>query len=227
MKPQWVLIPVLAVILGGCEFVGGIFGISFEPASRQADERQENSAPGAGEEGAGTAESEDVPNMFAEGAAAGDGSSELTDATTEIEVAERVAVQSVPISSNAVYSSATTSRLSASPVPVIGPAEEASPQGRAFADSFRATRDGFFATFESEFGPVALSGTQRFARRADLSTAGADYPMRLEEAYSGVTLAFGRYGVDYLLEFECVDTCPDEDGARAFAESLIVVGGGG
>jgi hypothetical protein len=212
--------------LSGCDRVAGWFGAdqTAQPASSGRETADEGMAeadePTDGEQVASP------PNIFA--GSGTDAAEESVDAepSMDIEIAERVLVQAVPVAPNALYSVPTTVRFRASPVPVIGPAEEASEGGQQFSDSFRATRDGFFATLNSPYGPVALSGTQRFARRADMAAAGADYPMRLEEGASGVLLVFGRYGVDYLLEFECVDPCPSMEEAARFADNLIVVGGG-
>jgi hypothetical protein len=149
------------------------------------------------------------------------------DATSDIVVEERVAVQSVAISPNARYSMASVARLAASPVPVLGPAVEEGAAGQAFMASFRPTDEGYFALMPSDWGTMQIAGTRRFASRTGDDAAGADYPMRMNAGAGSVTVAFGRFGVDYLLELECADAqCPDEGTMFAFANQLVVVGGG-
>lgn len=158
-----------------------------------------------------------------------------------------VGVASMNAASVRTFGAGVFQRFSQSPIPVLAPAQMDEDDREAFADTFRPLSNGYFAVIHGERYDVIVNGTRSFS----VAPAGARVTERdvaseplFEPAEIGANVSLNRYGVDYLLEFECneapplgsstvvlpmgaVPNCVDYDEAMSFANSLVIVGGGG
>ncbi len=110
-------------------------------------------------------------------------------------------------------------------VPVLLPSGVVQTQS-AKPPSLVQTGDGYFATYHLPKYDAIVNGSQK-TYAAGAKAAGSKEAMKFTTGEGGATLAFSRFGADYLIEFECreVDgatSCITEDQAKEFADSLFV-----
>jgi hypothetical protein len=91
----------------------------------------------------------------------------------------------------------------------------------------RIVKDGYFATYHLPRYDVTVNGSARAYAVGGQTPAADKSVMRFQTAEGGASLAFSRYGADYLIDFECrevdsPDGCIGEAEAKEFAESLFV-----
>ncbi len=108
-------------------------------------------------------------------------------------------------------------------VPVLLPSGIVQAQN-ARAPAMVTTDDGYFATYQMPAYDAIVNGTKSMYGAGD---GARDDVMNFTVSEGSASLAFARFGADYLIEFECrqVDggeSCITEDEARAFADSLFV-----
>lgn len=145
-----------------------------------------------------------------------------------------VGIQSMRDAGAAVFPEGAASRFAGAPIPVLAPTKLDAEQRQAYLDSFRSVKDGFFAVVPGATYDVVVNGTKSYA----VAPASAGFEERdtrnylFEPAENGANVSFQRFGVDFLLQFECKaavgeGTCVTENEAKGFADNLTVVGGGG
>lgn len=117
-------------------------------------------------------------------------------------------------------------------VPVLAPASMSTDQASGFADSYRATPDGYFARMAMDSYDVVVNGTRAFAVAPE--SAGArprdTSQVLFSETDTGASVTFNRFGADYSIEFVCRgagETCVTEAQATELVERLVPIGGGG
>lgn len=91
----------------------------------------------------------------------------------------------------------------------------------------RITKDGYFATYHLPRYDVTVNGSSKAYQAGAAPPAADKSDMKFTTVEAGASLAFSRYGADYLIDFECreVDSpegCITEAEAKEFAESLFV-----
>jgi hypothetical protein len=111
-------------------------------------------------------------------------------------------------------------------VPILLPSGVVLPQN-ARPPALVQTEDGYFATYQMARFDAIVNGTKRaFATGADAANNDPQN-MTFSVTDGAASLAFSRFGADYLIDFECRQTegsesCITEQDARAFADSLFV-----
>ncbi|HVY87697.1 MAG TPA: hypothetical protein VG942_02460 [Hyphomonadaceae bacterium] len=88
------------------------------------------------------------------------------------------------------------------------------------------TKDGYFATYHLPKYDAIVNGSATSYSGGQKAT-GDKEKMKFTTGEAGASLAFSRYGADYLIEFECrqvdgANTCVTEQEAKDFADSLFV-----
>jgi hypothetical protein len=91
----------------------------------------------------------------------------------------------------------------------------------------KIVNDGYFATYHLPRYDVTVNGSSKAYQAGAAAPAGDKSEMKFTTVEAGASLAFSRYGADYLIDFECreVDSpegCITEAEAKEFAESLFV-----
>ena len=92
----------------------------------------------------------------------------------------------------------------------------------------RIMKDGYFATYHLPRYDVTVNGSQKAYAVGGQAPAAADKAaMKFVTGEGSASLAFSRYGADYVIDFECreIDSpegCITEAQAKEFAESLFV-----
>lgn len=144
-----------------------------------------------------------------------------------------VGAQSIAEENARVFPQGAYDRFNEATIPVLAP-NDLSPQERtAFANSFRAVEDGYFAVIPRGDTDMLVNGTRSFAIAPQLvkefQRDGVTY--LYQEGDGHVSISFTRYGADYLFQFECRDgegyanDCTDEDEVVAIIDRLAIVGG--
>lgn len=88
------------------------------------------------------------------------------------------------------------------------------------------TQDGYFATYHLPRYDATVNGSMK-AYTGTGAKAGDKEAMKFTRGEANASLAFSRYGADYLIDFECREVdgpegCITETEAKEFAESLFV-----
>lgn len=88
------------------------------------------------------------------------------------------------------------------------------------------TKDGYFATYHLPRYDAIVNGSMK-AYTGTGQAAGDKEAMKFTMGEAVASLAFSRYGADYLIDFECREidgptSCITEAEAKEFAESLFV-----
>lgn len=88
------------------------------------------------------------------------------------------------------------------------------------------TKDGYFATYHLPRYDATVNGSMK-AYTGTGAPAGDKAAMKFTKGEAVASLAFSRYGADYLIDFECREVdgpegCITEAEAKEFAESLFV-----
>ncbi|MEO0465712.1 MAG: hypothetical protein AAF216_04150 [Pseudomonadota bacterium] len=119
----------------------------------------------------------------------------------------------------------------APPVPVLLPTGIVTTQSAPDeAPRFRQMADGYFARYPGVAYDITVSGTNEvFDTPGDTAKQNEDANYR--STATGAMVTIGRYGADYMIEFECNgaagalgDGCIDEANALEIARSLVIVG---
>lgn len=134
-----------------------------------------------------------------------------------------------------VFPAGASSAFADSPIPVLAPQGIESEEARAFLKTYRSVKNGFFATIPGSAYDVVINGTQSFAVAPAAATVveRGDRKYLFEFGEIGAHISFSKFGVDYLVEFNCHETpsltksCVTQDEAVAFVDKLQIVGGGG
>lgn len=89
------------------------------------------------------------------------------------------------------------------------------------------TKDGYFATYHLPRYDAIVNGSMKAYTGTGQATAGDKEAMKFTMGEAVASLAFSRYGADYLIDFECREIdgpqgCITEAEAKEFAESLFV-----
>lgn len=133
------------------------------------------------------------------------------------------------------FSTQTLADFARSPAPVLAPAALTAEQAAAFARSFRATPDGFFARLTLERFDVVVNGTcvSTAAPGRPAAPTGPSADVRISGSETGLAASFRRYGAAYEVEFACRGAgdelgaaCVSREQASAFIDGLVRVGGG-
>jgi hypothetical protein len=127
------------------------------------------------------------------------------------------------------FDPAATASFDASPAPVLAPGGLTMSEAAAFARSFHATPDGFFARVSLSRYDLVVNGSTSAAA----ASARGLSEVRVSETETGLAAMFRRDGADYMLEFVCRGPggetgarCATPEEARALTATLIRVGGG-
>jgi hypothetical protein len=89
------------------------------------------------------------------------------------------------------------------------------------------TKDGYFATYHLPRYDAIVNGSMKAYTGTGSAAAGDKEAMKFTMGEAVASLAFSRYGADYLIDFECREidgptSCITEAEAKEFAESLFV-----
>ena len=89
------------------------------------------------------------------------------------------------------------------------------------------TKDGYFATYHLPRYDAIVNGSMKAYTGTGQAAAGDKEAMKFTMGEAVASLAFSRYGADYLIDFECREidgptSCITEAEAKEFAESLFV-----
>ncbi|MDP3492310.1 MAG: hypothetical protein Q8R82_04295 [Hyphomonadaceae bacterium] len=89
------------------------------------------------------------------------------------------------------------------------------------------TKDGYFATYHLPRYDAIVNGSMKAYTGTGQAAVGDKEAMKFTLGEAVASLAFSRYGADYLIDFECREidgptSCITEAEAREFAESLFV-----
>lgn len=89
------------------------------------------------------------------------------------------------------------------------------------------TKDGYFATYHLPRYDAIVNGSMKAYTGTGQAAQGDKEAMKFTLGEAVASLAFSRYGADYLIDFECREidgptSCITEAEAREFAESLFV-----
>ena len=89
------------------------------------------------------------------------------------------------------------------------------------------TKDGYFATYHLARYDAIVNGSMKAYTGTGQTATGDKEAMKFTRGEAVASLAFSRYGADYLIDFECreidgPDGCITEAEAKEFAESLFV-----
>jgi len=89
------------------------------------------------------------------------------------------------------------------------------------------TKDGYFATYHLPRYDAIVNGSMKAYTGTGQAAQGDKEAMKFTMGEAVASLAFSRYGADYLIDFECREidgptSCITEAEAKEFAESLFV-----
>ena len=89
------------------------------------------------------------------------------------------------------------------------------------------TKDGYFATYHLPRYDAVVNGSMKAYTGTGQAAQGDKEAMKFTVGEAVASLAFSRYGADYLIDFECREIdgpqgCITEAEAKEFAESLFV-----
>lgn len=89
------------------------------------------------------------------------------------------------------------------------------------------TKDGYFATYHLPRYDAVVNGSMKSYTGTGQAAQGDKEAMKFTMGEAVASLAFSRYGADYLIDFECREIdgpqgCITEAEAKEFAESLFV-----
>jgi hypothetical protein len=89
------------------------------------------------------------------------------------------------------------------------------------------TKDGYFATYHLPRYDATVNGSMKAYTATGQAAGGDKEAMKFTVGEASASLAFSRYGADYLIDFECREVdgpggCITEAEAKEFAESLFV-----
>ncbi|HOZ28452.1 MAG TPA: hypothetical protein PLH23_19550 [Hyphomonadaceae bacterium] len=89
------------------------------------------------------------------------------------------------------------------------------------------TKDGYFATYHLPRYDAIVNGSMKAYTGTGQAATGDKEAMKFTLGEAVASLAFSRYGADYLIDFECREidgptSCITEAEAKEFAESLFV-----
>ena len=89
------------------------------------------------------------------------------------------------------------------------------------------TKDGYFATYHLPRYDAIVNGSMKAYTGTGQEAKGDKEAMKFTVGEAVASLAFSRYGADYLIDFECREIdgpqgCITEAEAKEFAESLFV-----
>ena len=89
------------------------------------------------------------------------------------------------------------------------------------------TKDGYFATYHLARYDAIVNGSMKAYTGTGQTATGDKEAMKFTRGEAVASLAFSRYGADYLIDFECREIdgpegCITEAEAKEFAESLFV-----
>jgi hypothetical protein len=93
---------------------------------------------------------------------------------------------------------------------------------------FQPLKDGYFANIPGPAYNMVINGTNRVAGTGE-ATAARPEGYRFETTSTGAMVAFSKYNVDYLVEFECNEagptgTCIEEADALRIAQEMVLAG---
>lgn len=96
------------------------------------------------------------------------------------------------------------------------------------AVTYQPLKDGYFANIPGAAYNIVINGTNRVAGTSDPAAPRAD-AYRFETTSTGALVAFSKYNVDYLVEFECNEasataTCIAEADALRIAQDMVLAG---
>jgi hypothetical protein len=132
-----------------------------------------------------------------------------------------------------IFGREAAAKMATSPIPVLAPASLTREQAAELGRKFRATSDGYFASFHHGAYDVVFNGS----KGAGAAAGGADRPdasrVRVSQEDTGLSTSFTLRGAEYQVEFACRGpgseagaTCLTPDEARAFIGDLVVISGG-
>ena len=89
------------------------------------------------------------------------------------------------------------------------------------------TKDGYFATYHLARYDAIVNGSMKAYTGTGQAAVADKEAMKFTTGEAVASLAFSRYGADYLIDFECREidgptSCITEAEAKEFAESLFV-----
>jgi hypothetical protein len=129
------------------------------------------------------------------------------------------------------------SKFAGASVPVLAPPGISHDQAAQFTESYRTTKDGYFARWSAERYDVVLNGTRSYAqppKEAGASPARDLSKAQVSSTETGLSAALSRFGADYSIEIVCRGAgaergqgCATREEAAALADDLAPVGGGG
>ncbi len=113
------------------------------------------------------------------------------------------------------------------PVPLLLPGGD-TVSAASGAVTYQPLTDGYFANIPGAAYNIVINGTNRVADSSEAASPRSD-AYRFETTSTGALVAFSKYNVDYLIEFECNEvsasgTCIEEADAMRIAQDMVLAG---